>query len=82
MEKHNISRLFERLCTALVYYKPEDPKKLLIEELENMKHSGQQLANLSKVREGKNAGRYMHAWMDRFAITVEQIFISLTWVFM
>merc|ERR1711998_297221 len=32
MEKNNINILFQNLCTALVYNKPEDPKQFLIKE--------------------------------------------------
>jgi len=36
MEDNNIPLLFEKLCTQLVYHKPEEPKAFLVKELQNM----------------------------------------------
>ena len=38
--QHRILELFEDLCTALAYHKPEDPRAFIIEQLEALQRGG------------------------------------------
>jgi len=47
MEENNIDTLFQNLCTALVYEKPEDPKAFLVSELKRLQ--AEKVSKLSKI---------------------------------
>ncbi len=40
LARHSIGALFEKLCTALLYHKPTDPKAFLVAELTKLKDGG------------------------------------------
>jgi len=47
LSKHNIIPIFEELCAALVYEKPENPREFLIQALEKLQAPGGSLSSLS-----------------------------------
>jgi spore germination cell wall hydrolase CwlJ-like protein len=40
LNKHHINVLFEKLCAALIYHKPEKPREFLVEQLAQLEKSG------------------------------------------
>jgi hypothetical protein len=47
LEDHNISLLFNKLCTQLVYHKPDDPKGFLVKEIQKMQQQTSEMTRLT-----------------------------------
>jgi len=46
LEKHNIQHLMEKLCSALAFHQPADPRTFLIEQLQGVQKDGIKALNL------------------------------------
>jgi len=55
LEKHNILSILNDLTSALVFYRPEDPRKFLIEELTKMREAKLKNVRVPRLLDQSNA---------------------------
>jgi hypothetical protein len=74
MEEHNINLLFQKLCTSLIYSKPENPEAFLIDELKKLQQQGRSdrtaLSLLTDEDLDTMFNMVMHVFVDRKAGTL------------